>query len=105
MCSSDLAGNRESPDPALVEVRAGDYVQFVTEDHRVHALSFEMDSLDAGRAAFLRGSGQEGGPPMVVRGSRFVVTFAGAPPGRYPFVVVGNGEDGRGAVVVSEVER
>jgi hypothetical protein len=34
-----------------------------------------------------------------------VVTFAGAPPGRYPFLVVGNGAEARGAIEVVEEQR
>lgn len=99
-----LAGedNRESAEPATVQVRPGDYVEFVTADRRVHAVAFAMDSLSAAAAAFLRGSGQEGSPPMMEPDSRFVVSFAEAPAGRYPFVVVGNGTLARGSVVVVE---
>jgi plastocyanin len=99
------SGNREAPDPAVLDVQPGDYVQFVTGDHRVHAISFHLDSVSAQAADFLRKSGQEGSPPMVVPESRFVVTFADAPPGRYPFVVVGNGEQGHGEIRVVEPKR
>ena len=37
---------------------------------------------------------------MVTPDSRFVVSMHGAPSGRYPFRVEGNGESTRGAVVV-----
>jgi plastocyanin len=96
---------RESPEPASVEVREGDYVEFVSADRGVHAVSFTLDSLSAAAAQFLRVSGQEGSPPLVVPGARFVVLFAGAPPGRYPFVVVGNGTEALGAVVVIDPMR
>ena len=91
---------RESPEPSSVEVQEGDYVEFVSADRGVHAVSFALDSLSSSAAQFLRTSGQEGSPPLVLPGARFVMLFAGAPPGRYPFVVVGNGTEGRGVVVV-----
>lgn len=93
--------NRERVEPVQVTVRPGDYVEFVTQDRRVHAVAFLLDSLTAPAAAFLRDSGQEGSPPMVDAGTRFVVSFARAPLGVYPFVVTGNGEPGRGTVVVA----
>ena len=96
---------RESPDPSSLEILEGDYVEFVSVDRGVHAVSFELDSLSSGHAQFLRTSGQEGSPPLVLQGSRFVTLFEGAPLGRYPFVVVGNGTEGRGVVVVTEPER
>ena len=96
---------RENLDPASVEVREGDYVDFVSADRGVHAISFALDSLSSVAAQFLRASGQESSPPLVLPGARFVVLFAGAPTGRYPFVVVGNGTEAHGAVVVREPER
>lgn len=90
----------ERVEPALVTVRAGDLVQFVTRDRHVHVISFIIEGLPAPAAGFLRGSWQERSPPLVEMGARFVVTFAGAPPGSYPFVVTGSGREGRGSVVV-----
>ena len=99
------AANRETILPATVEVRVGDYIQFTTTDRRVHAVSFVLDSVPPGDADFLRGSGQVASPPLVELQSHFVVTFAGAPAGWYPFVVVGNGMEARGAVVVEIHDR
>jgi hypothetical protein len=96
---------RENPDPASVEVREGDYVEFVSVDHGVHAIFFALDSLSSAAAQFLRAAGQESSPPLVLPAARFVVLFAGAPIGRYPFVVVGNGTEAYGVVVVREPER
>ena len=96
---------KESPEPASVEVREGDYVEFVSADRGVHAISFVLDSLSSAAAQFLRASGQEGSPPLVLPGARFVVLFAGAPLGRYPFLVVGNGTEAHGAVVVVDPKR
>ena len=96
---------RESPEPASVDVREGDYVEFVSADRGVHAISFVLDSLSSAAAQFLRASGQQGSPPLVLPGARFLVLFADAPPGRYPFVVVGNGTEAHGAVMVVDPKR
>ena len=93
--------DRERVEPVQVTVRPGDLVQFVTRDRRVHAISFVLEGLAAPAASFLRDSWQERSPPLVEMGARFVVTFAGAPPGSYPFVVTGNGEESRGTIVVA----
>lgn len=97
--------NNERIDPDRVEIRQGDYVEFVTDDRRVHAVAFTLDSLSLPASEFLSQSGQQGSPPLVDAGARFVVSFTGAPTSRYPFVVVGNGAPGRGLVVVSEPKR
>ena len=95
-------GNRETIEPGSVQLRPGDYVEFVTSDRRVHAVSFVLDSVPPGAADFLRGSAQESSPPLVEPESRFLVSFQRAPPGRYPFVVAGNGAEARGAILVGE---
>jgi plastocyanin len=97
--------NRETIEPNSVEVRPGDYVEFMTTDRRVHAISFLLDSLPAGAADFLRGTGQESSPPLLEPDARFLVTFEGAPLGRYPFLVAGNGAEARGAITVAEPSR
>ena len=93
-------GNVETIAPDTVRISVGDFVEFVTGDGKVHAVSFVLDSLPAGGADFLRGSGQESSPPLVNAQSRFLVSFRDAPAGRYLFVVAGNGPDGRGAITV-----
>ncbi|MSR36886.1 MAG: hypothetical protein EXR95_09670 [Gemmatimonadetes bacterium] len=97
--------NRERIEPSSVEVRPGDYVVFLTGDRRVHAVQFLLDSVPPGGADFLKGGAQEASPPLVEPGTRFLVTFAGAPLGRYPFLVVGNGTRGMGAITVAEPKR
>jgi plastocyanin len=97
--------NRERIEPAAVEVRPGDYVVFLTGDRRVHAVQFLLDSVPPGGADFLRGAAQEASPPLVEPDTRFLVTFAGAPLGRYPFLVVGNGSEAKGAITVAEPRR
>jgi plastocyanin len=99
------ADNREVVQPPQVTVRPGDYVEFITQDRRVHALEFMLEELPPAAAEFLRRTGQQGSPPLVQADARFVVSFDQAPPGTYPYVVIGNGEEGRGTVVVAEQER
>jgi plastocyanin len=94
-------GNVETIAPDTMRVAPGDYVEFTTGDGKVHAVSFVLDSLPAGGADFLRTSAQESSPPLISPESRFLVSFKDAPVGRYPFVVAGNGPDGRGAIVVA----
>lgn len=98
-------GSQERVEPATVTVLPGDLVQFITADRRPHTVAFLVDSLPDSAAAFLRGSAQEGSPPLVERESRFLVTFEGAPEGRYPFVIEGTGEAAPGAIVVAAPEQ
>lgn len=87
-------------EPAEATVLQGDYLQFVAADSWVHELNFEADSLPAPARAFMEGLDQLVAPPMVSRGSRFVVSFVDAPPGRYPFRVEGGGPARTGVIVV-----
>lgn len=93
-------GNLETVSPARLAIESGSYVEFVSTDRRIHWVRFELDSLEAEAADFLRSGSQEESPPLVNRESRFVVTFRDAPDGRYPYVVQGNGGAGRGVIVV-----
>src|SRR5690606_28187848 len=93
-------GERESVQPAEVQVPPGAWVQFATTDRRIHMVAFQLDSLPPEAAAFLRDTGQDASPPLLELDARFVVTLQGAPPGRYPFLVEGNGAPARGAVVI-----
>jgi plastocyanin len=97
--------NVETPAPDSVAILPGDYVEFLTTDGKVHAVSFVLDSLPSGGADFMKGAAQEASPPLVSAESRFLVTFTDAPAGRYPFVVAGNGTEGRGAIVVGRPPR
>ena len=93
-------GGEEHVVPGRLRVEEGDIVQFVSVDGRIHTVFFEADSLGPAQVDFLRSSGQLSGPPLLDRGSRFVVSFGGAPAGVYPFRVEGPGGPVRGRVVV-----
>jgi hypothetical protein len=93
-------GPHEELTPAQVDLPDGAWLEFVTADWRVHEVRFEADSLSGSALAFLADSDQLASPPLVDRDARFVVSFAGAPEGRYSFVVEGNRAPARGVVVV-----
>ncbi len=95
-----VGADSEEISPPRVEVRSGAWVEFVTGDWRVHEVHFELDSLAGAARAFLKRTDQVSSPPLVDLGSRFVVDFAHAPSGRYPFVAEGNTAPGHGVVVV-----
>jgi plastocyanin len=90
--------------PDTLTVAPGDVVVFETGDWRVHTLYFDTLSMSPGQRGFLRESGQTASPPLVTRGSRFVVTFVGAPEGEYPFVSEAGGGDAGGIVRVRSPE-
>jgi plastocyanin len=93
-------GTSERAAPDSLAVLVGDYVQFVSNDWMVHEVRFELDSLAGAGRAFLERTGQTGSPPLLQRDARFVLTFADAPPGRYPYRLVGNRAEGAGVIVV-----
>ena len=95
-----MGGDRESASPLETVVNSGGYVEFVTADWLVHEIVFELDSLSADARAFLERTDQVASPPLLRRDSRYVGHFADGPPGRYPFVLEGNGAPGRGVVVL-----
>ncbi len=94
-------GVGEEAGPDSVEVRPGDLVQFVSGDGFVHEVHFELDSISAPQGDFLRTTGQDASPPLIEEDARFVLTFSEAPPGRYPYRLLGNREPGHGVIVVA----
>lgn len=97
-------GEAERAEPVAVSIAPGAYVEFITADFLVHEVMFERDSLSADQWAFLERTDQVGSPPLVQRESRYVLAFEGAPPGRYPYSLRGNGESGTGVIVVRAPE-
>jgi hypothetical protein len=90
----------ESLEPSELSIEPGAYLEFLTQDRYVRVVSFVLDELAPEQASFLRSTGQDRSPPLVELDSRFLVSFEGAPPGRYPFVVEGSGAPARGVVSV-----
>ena len=91
----------ERADPALVSIEPGAFVEFITTDWFLHEVVFEADSLGAEQGAFMERTHQVASPPLIERDSRFVLSFEGAPSGRYPYRLEGNGRAGRGVIVVA----
>lgn len=99
-----LSGGRdvEHVVPPHLEIEMGEWVQFVTLDRRVHTVSFVADSLSPEAFEYLADTGQIRGPPLLARGSRFLVDFRKAPAGRYVFSSVSHGEPVFGSITVRE---
>lgn len=93
-------GVNERSDPDSLAVLPGDFVEFVSTDWFVHEVRFDVDALEADARDFLARTEQLASPPLLQRDARFVVSFEGAPLGRYPYVLVGNRGSGGGEVVV-----
>ena len=95
-------GAVDSITPATVRAVPGDAVRFTVADGRPHALTFAVDSLDASARAFLDGTGQLRGPPLVNQDASWVILLEGAPPGRYPFYCRSHDASGVLTVVAGE---
>lgn len=87
--------------PDSVELRSGQRVSFVTGDGFTYLVRFDTLGVRAEQRAWLDRLGRLDGPPLLNHDSRWVVHFSGAPTGRYPVIVEGNLEPGRGVIVVS----
>lgn len=71
--------------PAVTSVRTGDVLRFIASDGGAHAIAFDGESMSADARAFLEETGQMRSPPFVATGATWVVSFKGAPPGKYPY--------------------
>ncbi len=97
-------GTAEVAEPALDSLPVGAWLQFVTGDWLTHEVVFQLDSIGLPQRDFLESTDQGASPPLLHLDARFVVSFDGAPPGAYPYALVGNGSPGRGVVVVFDPE-
>jgi len=74
--------------PADITIKAGDAIVFKGISGAAHNIVFWKDSLPAGAEAVLTAAMPDGTAPlsskMVVDGDSTIVSFAGAPTGRYP---------------------
>lgn len=93
-------GTDEHVVPNRVVVQLGGSVVFRTADSRVHTVTFTAAGMTAEVLDFLNRTHQLRSPPLLERGTEYTVTFEGAPPGFYPFLVEGPGPPVEGAVVV-----
>jgi len=94
-------GAEEHAVPTRIQASPGDGIEFLTVDHRVHTVEFVNDSLTDEVRAFLESTGQMTSPPLVSRGSRFMLRLQDAPPGRYLFLSEGHGGQARGVIEVA----
>jgi hypothetical protein len=97
-----LSGGRDVEHivPPHLEIDVGEWVQFITLDRRVHMLSFIPDSISTEAFEYLEDTRQLEGPPLLARGSRFLVDFRKAPAGRYVFSSESHGDPVFGSVTV-----
>lgn len=72
-------------EPATVTVRAGDLLRFISNDAGAHAIAFDGEGMGADARAFLEKSGQMRSPPFLAANATWVVSFKGAPAGKYPY--------------------
>jgi plastocyanin len=94
-------GETERAEPAALSIEVGAYVEFVSTDWMVHEILFDTASLTPAQRTFLERTDQVHSPPLIDRGSRYVLSFVDAPPGRYAFRLEGNGRASQGAIVVA----
>ncbi|HZD05070.1 MAG TPA: hypothetical protein VE173_09130, partial [Longimicrobiales bacterium] len=97
-----VVDGENTAEPGSLTVPRGAWVEFVAADGWTRMVAFELDSLSDAAAELLRSTGQDASPPLLDAGTRFVVHFAGAPAGRYPYRVEGSARAARGVVVVAE---
>jgi hypothetical protein len=95
-------GEIEGAEPAALSIETGAYVEFVSSDWMLHEILFDTASLAPAQRSFLETTDQMQSPPLIDRGSRYVLSFVDAPPGRYAFRLEGNGRATQGTIVVGE---
>jgi len=102
-----LGGGRDEEHllPAQVEIYEGESVGFVSLDHRLHSLSFLVDSLSSEMVSFLSETKQLAPVPLMTQGDCLELRFNGAPSGRYSFVSRGYGGLAYGEIIVQEKNR
>jgi plastocyanin len=94
-------GEIERAEPAALSIEAGAYVEFISTDWMVHEILFDTIGLAPEQREYLERTDQMHSPPLIDRGSRYVLSFVNAPPGRYGFRLEGNGRASLGAIVVA----
>jgi len=85
-------------DPDTVRARPGDVISFTSAAAGTHAIAFDAPALAPDAGAFLSGTRQLRGPPLISAGATWVVSLDGAPPGTYPFHCITHGA--RGVLIV-----
>lgn len=91
----------ERADPDSIIVRSGDYLQFVSSDWLIHEVRFDSAEMSDRTRSFMIVTDQMRSPPLLQLGARYVLSFADAPEGAYPFRLEGNRGPGRGVIMVA----
>ncbi len=93
-------GVAEISEPSELAIEAGAWVSFQGGDTRGHVVRFDTLALSATALDWVKQTDQIESPPLLTPASRWVVSFAGAPVGVYPFAVEGSGELGFGRIEI-----
>lgn len=93
-------GVAEIAEPSELPIEEGAWVSFQGGDTRGHVVRFDTLALAPAVLDWVRQTDQIESPPLLTPASRWVVSFAGAPVGAYPFVVEGSGELGSGRIEI-----
>jgi hypothetical protein len=91
-------GVAEIAEPDDLRIQPGAWVSFQGGDTRGHVVRFDTLALAPAALDWVRQTDQVESPPLLTPASRWVVSFAGAPEGVYPFAVEGSGELGFGRI-------
>jgi plastocyanin len=89
--------------PDTIRARPGDVVRFITADRHPHAIAFETTLLTPTLEEFLRRTSPLRSPPLIVEGASWVISFANAPAGEYPFVDLS--QERGGAIIILPPEK
>jgi plastocyanin len=80
-------GGQANPEFAPVDLRArvGDVVRFTTADSRTHLIDFDTAAMPPAAKTLFASKTQLRSPPLLVNGTIWIVSLAGAAPGDYTF--------------------
>ncbi len=96
-------GDQYAFDPAVIHASAGDVVRFVMAGTQPESVAFDPTNASPEAADFIRARFLHHGVLLTDSGQAYDVSFADAPPGRYPFVSVPHAIHGMvGEVLIEE---
>lgn len=90
----------ETMEPDTLRVGSSRFAAFRSDDHWPRTVRFLLDRVAPEGRAFLREADALESPPLVHAGARWVVEVKDAPPGAYPFIVMGPRRPGHGVLLV-----
>jgi plastocyanin len=94
-------GHQYTFEPAELIVQSGDVVRFVLAGPQPESVAFDTAAATGAAADFVRDRSLHLGVLMIEPGQVYEVSFAGAPPGSYPFFSIPHAEQGmRGSIEV-----